>query len=78
MVLCEFDGRYRFVTRVNYFVRLRNSSEANLFYRVRWTFTVTIGTMVRVFFALDFLHMDTSQEIEAALYRVYKKSPRKN
>lgn len=77
VVLREFDGQYRLVTRVNWFVRLRNSSEANPFYRVRRIFTMTVGTMVRVFSALDVLHRDASQEIEAAPHRVYKKGPQK-
>lgn len=69
----EFDGRYQFRARVDWFVRLRDDMECS-FYRIRRIFTMTIGTMIRVFFVLSGLQRDISQELEAAPYPVFKKS----
>lgn len=73
----EFDGQHQFRVRIEWFVRLRDNLGAHSFYRVRRIFTVTIGTLVRVFFVLGVLQRDMSQEIEAAPYRVFKNSGQK-
>lgn len=66
----EYDGQHRFRLKVNWFMRLRGQPFS--FYRLKRIFTVTVGTMIRVFFVLEALERDTAQELEAAPFPVFK------
>lgn len=71
-----FDNQTRFGVKIDGFIRLREDatqdmSDSSFCHRVKRIFTVSIGTMERVFFVLQVLRRDRDQEIEAAPYPVF-------